>query len=295
VINGAQTIASSAWFVKNNPGHDISHARVSFTLIKSDASTDFGKVVTLARNHQSPVLFSDFAALDNEQERLRRELAYLGIHYAFKPGAIDAKSSPDHIRIDEAVQALAMFQADPRFVVWLKKPAQLLDTTSAQYKALFVPTMTPFDLANAVRFNRYVMKRLSTEAEQASGPERLAYRHGNYAVAWVLAKRVRQAVTSPILIDEAKVEKELSIPFDQLRQTHWTKTQAMIASKGPLALFRNQTDVIPLVESIAIDNYGLSTDPVVDHKKKQQKAGQPYPEDLFAYLVSKAPQIGNLS
>jgi hypothetical protein len=69
----------------------------------------------------------------------------------------------------------------------------------------------------------------------------------------------------------------------------------MIASKGPLALFRNQTDVIPLVESIAIDNYGLSTDPVVDHKKKQQKAGQPYPEDLFAYLVSKAPQIGNLS
>jgi hypothetical protein len=134
---------------------------------------------------------------------------------------------------------------------------------------------------------------MNDEAGHAAGQERLAYRHGAFAVSWVLAKRVRNAALAPVLVDQTKLEAQLSAPFDQLRQTHWNLTKAM--GKGPLALFRNQTDVTPLVEKIAIEHYGLATDPVVGHKQSQQKSGPPYPEDLFAYLVSKAPQIGNLS
>jgi hypothetical protein len=87
----------------------------------------------------------------------------------------------------------------------------------------------------------------------------------------------------------------LSVAFDELRQVCWNKTKSAILFKGPLALFRNQTDVIPLLQEIMIDHFGLGSDSVVEHKRKQQKTGQPFPEDLFAYLVSKAPQIGNLS
>jgi hypothetical protein len=295
VINGAQTIASSAKFVADNATRDISSAKVSFTLIKSDTNASFGKEVTRARNHQNPVLFSDFAALDDEQERLRRELAYIGIHYAFKPGIHDhTASGVTHIRMDEAAQALAMFQSDPRYIVWLKKdPAQILDTTSVQYKALFAPGRTPFQVANAVRVSRYVVKRMNDEAEHATGQDRLVYRHGVFAVAWVLAKQVRNASMAPILIDQQKLEAQVSAPFDQLRQTHLNLTKAI--GKGALALFRNQTDVTPLVEKVAIEHYGLGTDSVVAHKQKQQKAGEAYPEELFTYLVSKAPQIGNLS
>ena len=294
VVNGAQTIATSAQFVADSAGSDISTAKVSFTLIKSDADTEFGKQVTRARNHQTPVLFSDFAALDDRQETLRRELAYLGIHYAFKPGVLDTAASANHIRIDDAAQALAMFQIDPRYIVWLKKePAQLLDMNSVQYKDLFAQTVTPFQVANSVRFLRYVVKRMTAEAAHAEGLERLAYKHGTYVAAWILAKRVRDAAIAPVLIDEKKLEAQLSAPFDQLRQTHWNLTRAV--GKGPLALFRNQTDVTPLVEKIAIEHYALGADPVVGHKQKQHKPGQPYPEDLFAYLAAKAPQIGNLS
>ena len=164
---------------------------------------------------------------------------------------------------------------------------------SVQYKDLFAPTVTPFQVANSVRFLRYVVKRMTAEAAHAEGLERLAYKHGTYAAAWILAKRVRDAAIAPVLIDEKKLEAQLSAPFDQLRQTHWNLTRAV--GKGPLALFRNQTDVTPLVEKIAIEYYALGADPVVGHKQKQHKPGQPYPEDLFAYLAAKAPQIGNLS
>lgn len=304
VINGAQTIASAAKFIADNKGSDISAAKVSLTLIKADADGEFGKSVTRARNHQNPVLLSNFAALDDEQERLRRDLAYLGIHYAYKAEAPDGSNDEKRIRIDEAAQALAMLQGDPRYVVWVKKePAQLLDTTSEQYKALFTPNVTAFELANAVRFNRYVQSRMATEVWSASGQERLAYKHGIYALAWVLGKRVRDAINGAALLDDAKVKASMSKPFDQLRQTLWDQTKAAtlfsagppaLYSKGPLALFRNQTDVVPLLERILIADYGLGADPVLEHKRKLYKAGQAYPQELFAYLVSKAPQIGNL-
>ncbi len=71
VINGAQTIASSARFAQENPDSDISPAKVMLTLIQADEDGDFGKSVTRARNHQNPVLLANFAALDDEQERLR--------------------------------------------------------------------------------------------------------------------------------------------------------------------------------------------------------------------------------
>jgi hypothetical protein len=238
-------------------------------------------------------LLANFAALDDEQERLRRDLAYLGIHYAYKAEAADGVIDHTRIRIDEAAHALAMLQPDPRYVVWLKKePAQLLDTTSDQYKALFSSTLTAFQLANAVHLNRYVQNRMATEARSATGQEHLIYKHGGYAVAWVIAKRLRGVINGTSLLDAAKIKAALSTPFDQLRQTLYDAASS--ATKGPLALFRNQTDVLPLLQNVLITYYGLSADPVLEYKKKLYKTGEHYPVELFAYLGSKAPQIGNL-
>lgn len=297
IINGAQTIASAAHFMEENNGADISAARVFFTLIKASANDEFGKSVTRARNHQNPVYLSHFVALDDEQERLRRELAHLGIHYAYKAEASDNKADPMRIGVDEAAQALALFHPDPRFVVWLKKePSRLLDMNSEQYKALFSATLSAIKLVNAVRFLRYVQMRLTDEVRAASGQERLTYKHGNHALAWVLAKRVANECQSANLFDETKLRDSIGVAFDQLRQTVWTAVdnRISITFKGPLALFRNQTETIPLLESILIQHYNLGADLVVEIKKKQQKAGQAYPHDLFDYLIAKAPQIGNL-
>lgn len=295
VINGAQTIASSAKFVADNPGADISSAKVSITLIKADADGEFGKQVTRARNHQNPVHFSNFAALDDEQERLRKDLAHLGLQYAYKADS-DISGDPKRIRIDEAAQALALLHPDPRFAIWLKKePALLLDTTSDRYKGLFTDKLSAFQLANAVLLNRYVQARIAQEAAHANGVERLAYRHGNYALAWIFTKQLRAVISGTELLSTPKLKTELSASFDQLRQTHWDKTRLRTLLKGPLALFRNQADVIPLLRDVAVQHFGLTGDAGVEHKKNLHKHAQPYPEELFAYLSQKAPQIGNVT
>ena len=125
VINGAQTISSAAQFVADNPCADISAARVTITLIQADADGSFGKSVTRARNHQNKVESADFLALDDEQERLRRELALLGIHYSYKAEQIDGVVSDTKIKAPEATGELSeLLPSSPVFAT--PKPERLM-------------------------------------------------------------------------------------------------------------------------------------------------------------------------
>lgn len=297
VVNGAQTIASSAKFVSDNPGVSIERARVSITLIQADADGAFGKSVTRARNHQNPVLFTNFVALEDGQERLRRDLAHLGIHYVYKAGAvINPLADPSCIRAEEAAHALALFHPDPRFMVWVKKePASLLDTSSNRYKELFTPELTAFQLANAVFFWRYIENKMLSEA-RGVGPEKLTYKHGGYVFGWVFAKRVMKARNSTDLFNSSKLFSQLSTHADNLRQALWDVTKSRLGSKTPLSIFRNQAYTIPLLIELAIKYYELSSDPAVIAKQTTVSTMQAYPEqELTQYLISKAPQIEGLT
>ena len=110
----------------------------------------------------------------------------------------------------------------------------------------------------------------------------------------MLSKRLQAAADAPALISLSKLQTALSAPFDALRSTHHDQTKANAITKGPLAMFRNQTDVLWLLKHVAKEHYGLAADPVIQHKDVR-KAGQPYQEDLFNYLVQKAPQIGGVT
>lgn len=294
VVNGAQTIASSAKFVADNPTTNIDNARVAITLIQADADGEFGKSVTRARNHQNQVHYSNFVALHEEQERLRRDLAHLNINYAFKAGVPDGNEQ-DRFRAEEAAHALALFHPDPRYIVWLRNEAPtLLDTSSERYKGLFNPQLTAFQLANAVRLARYVVARMTRES-YGYGQEKLTYKHGALAFGWLLAKQVRDERNAPKLFDTKKLETQLSNPADLLRQQLWTRTQAILGSKSPIVIFRTQNRAVPLLSDVMIAQYGLSADPAVVAKQRQQNIKDPYPVDLFNYLISKAPQITGLA
>lgn len=305
VVNGAQTIASSAKFVADNPAANIEGARVSITLIQADGDQEFGKSVTRARNHQNTVVLSNFVALEDEQERLRRDLAHLGIQYAYKAGAADGVPVDKLIRADEAAYALALFHRDPRYVVWLKKePSTLLDTSSDRYKELFTANLTAFQLVNAVRFARYVANKMSIEAK-GTGPEKLTYKHGAFALGWVLAKQVEKARSGTQVFDTAKISATLNVPADTLRQTLWDKTRPLatalndlgllVTIKSPLGIFRSQSYAIPVMRDVLIHHYGLAADPALPALKGQQDPKLAYPVKLFNYLASKAPQITGLA
>lgn len=298
VINGAQTVASSASFVADNPTADISAAVVHATIIQADHDAEFSKRVTRARNLQNPVTAQNFAALDDQQERLRRELAVLGFHYAYKPESFDGAADPKRIRIEEAAQALAIAQPDPRFPAYLKKePGQLLLVEGAPYKVLFTSNLSAYRLLNAVLFSRYVHARMVIEAAvRGAGYEKLTYKHGAFALGFVLAKRLEGVMAGASIIDAAKLKTELSAPFDLARQSLWDAVQKRTAYKGPLAILRNVGDAVPVLRDAMITHYGLGADPAIAPLQAKVTVGEPYPQKaLFDFLSAKAPQIGNIT
>ena len=295
IINGAQTVASTANFLTTHPSADISDARVMLTLIKADAESDFGKEVTRARNTQNDVKEIAFAALDEEQERVRRELLHLDIEYVYRVGETPPGAHPNRIMVAEAVQALALLELDPRYPVYMKRSLTDFQRTDGEpYRQIFSQALSSMRLANAVAVYRYIKRQVAASARAAGPGERLAYRHGEYAMGFVFAKQFRAAIDGAALIDPAKLPTVGGALYDQLRQHQWDIMQS-ITGQGPLALSKNQDRVFEIIRRLMTRQYGLNGDPAIKALRAKSTLGQPYPVDLFKYLASKATQIKNVT
>ena len=296
IVNGAQTVASAARFLAEPDSGNIDGARVLVTIITADEDDEFGRSVTRSRNHQNTVKTADFTALDPEQERLRRELALLGIRYAYQAEAQD-HADASVIRVEEAAYALAMLGPDPRLPVMAKRSATNLQLVGEYpYNAIFTPALTAYQLRNAIDAFRYIMTRMGEEASAAADQqERLAYRHGAYVLAFILMKRMRGVIDGQARMDTQKLAAAAGPVLDGLRQKLWDETTPLLGERGPLAIFRNQADVNTILRLAITANFGLDGDAALPALLAIDTTNQPYPERLFQYLSNKAPQIGNLT
>lgn len=293
IINGAQTVASAAEFVRQYPGKSIDDAKVMLTLIKASADGQFGKSVTKARNHQNPVQTANFASLDENQERLRQEISHLGFDYHYRPEAL--ATGPEAITLDEALRAMASQQNDPRYAVWLKsEPVRLANPDSTEYQALFTVALTGVTLVNAALCHRAI-RNLVVGYEQnapARSQERLTYRHGVHIITTVMMKRLRNRIGAAAVIDPATIPALISQPLDQLRQQTFDLGRQRLILEGPLAYFRNQGNVAAFLADLMETHFALAADPAIAPLRNIQNAADAYPRKrLIDYLSSRAPQL----
>jgi len=295
IINGAQTVAAAAEFVRQHPERSIDDAKVMLTLINAPADGPFGKRVTKARNHQNPVQTANFASLDEKQERLRQEIAHLGFDYHYRPEALT--TGPAAITLDEALRALASQQHDPRYAMWLKsEPARLANPDSVEYQALFTATLPGAALVNAVLCHRAI-RALVVDYERRAPPrsqERLIYRHGIHVITAVMMKRLRNRIGAAAVVDVAAIDALLSLAdtLDQLRQQAFNLGQERLTFEGPLAYFRNQSNVTAFQADLMETHFALTADPAIAPLRNIQTAADVYPRKrLLDYLSSRAPQL----
>lgn len=292
IVNGAQTVASAAEFVRQHPSKSIDDAKVMLTLIKAPADGPFGRRVTKARNHQNPVQAANFASLDENQERLRQEIALLDFTYHYRPEA--AVSGSHAITLDEALRALASQQNDPRYAVWLKsEPGRLTDPESAEYKALFPASLTGVALVNAVLCHRTIRKLVvGYEQGASSRSEKLICRHGLYVIATVMMKRLHRRINAATIMNFDEISSLISGPLDQLRQQTVNLGGQRLTHKGALAYFRSQGDVVAFLDQLMERYFGLSSDPALNSLRNSQGANENYPRQrLFDFMINRAPQI----
>ncbi len=270
IVNGAQTVASAAQFVNENPDADISKAKVMVTIINTGNEV-FHKEVTKARNLQNPVDLANFAALDDTQERLRQEMALFGVHYQYRPQQA-AGAGIRSISIDSLSKALACLQSDIRTPYRLKvEPSQYTNQVSDSYKAIFTSELQGATAVNVV--NCYAaIQDLCVQAERSSpSPDKLVYRHFNYCIAVLLMAQFKDSIILPEIKSEQEFKGLISHPFDELRQKFLDSFNALAFGSAPHAYFKRLTDTSQLMKTVWIDHLNLAQDPAVISKLQRQR------------------------
>ncbi len=290
VVNGAQTISSAAQFIEQNPEADISAAQVMVTIINT-GSNDFHKQVTKARNLQNPVDLSNFAALDDNQERLRQEIALFGVNYQYRPQRQLISGIPS-LTIDNLVKALACYHPDIRYPARLKSEAkQFTDFESDTYKSLFSLELTGHKALNIYTVFE-VVNELTVAAERgASSPEKLIYRHCGYALASILMKMLRSKIDAPNTLQADDVKVWLSSPFDEIRQEFSNQYDLVALGAAPHAFFKRISDTSKLINKVWIEHQGLQGDGAVTALLGRLSRDDPHNQRLFNVLKNRAAQL----
>lgn len=251
VVNGAQTVGSIITAL-SSPSSTASPARVLVRLISLEGCPpNFGSEVTRAANTQNKIEKRDFAALDEEQTRLRSELLLsLGKDYVFRTG--DRPPSPENgCTLDEAAVALACANADITYCMTAKREVSRLyeDIKKPPYSVLFNSSLTALKLWRAVDVLRRVDTFLKGAAASKDGKERLVAIHGNRLLLHLVFKALGNNV-----FDGDGAEAEMArIPVVAEERLSAITAEILLNYSGsyPGQLFKNITKCKQIVIAVA--------------------------------------------
>jgi hypothetical protein len=267
IVNGAQTagaIANAALSGEISPD-----AKVFITVIEIGAQVDdIGLRITRARNYQNVVRGIDFAALDPEQERLRQELALVGITYYYRPSAEARTRRDDAVTLEEAVVAMACLSfpvlssndiarlRGPNhavdFVVTAKNEVgRLWDQGGSYYVRLFDNRTSGLSICRLVQIFRFIDQILAaTERSENGYHRRMFFRHGRFFIMAFVAHQSADVIgrAEPTLSLADKTL--LSQRTNELAEMVYAESRSLQAIKGYLSIFRNLTDSQTLADSV---------------------------------------------
>jgi hypothetical protein len=192
VVNGAQTVGCIGAASLADP-ESVEKARVAAKFISlENCPSDFSSMVTRAANTQNRIELRDFAALDPEQDRLRKEMLLdSGKEYALKTG--DVEPSPENgCSITEATVALACSQNDPALAVQAKREISKLweNIGKPPYKLLFNSGLTGLRLWRTVEILRAIDTELRSMQSTSTGYNRNVAVHLNRLIAHLVFTRL---------------------------------------------------------------------------------------------------------
>jgi hypothetical protein len=250
VVNGAQTVGSIISALSVPP--TTSTARVMVRLISLEGCPpDFGFEVTRATNTQNRIDKRDFAALDQEQLRLRSEmLLSLGKEYVYRTG--DRAPLPDKgCTLDEAAVALACANSDITYCMIAKREVSRLyeDIEKPPYTILFNSGLSALRMWRAVDVLRGIDVFLKDAQANKEGKERLVAVHGNRLLLFLVFRKLPSSVFD---LDNADTEMTKVPDFAADRLSRLTaEILKNYSASYPGQLFKNITKCKAIASAIA--------------------------------------------
>ena len=191
IVNGAQTVSTIGTFEEND-AEKLDSLHIPFRVISLEGADEhLGERITKANNRQNRIENSDFVSFDEEQIRLRDELAIEGINYQISRSNSNVRNQSSFDLI-EAFTSLACASDDVGVVVQLKREIGKLweDLNKAPYKQLFNRNTSGQFLYNSVRVQRLIDKVIDEIQTTQTGREQGVMIHGNRILSMMIFKDI---------------------------------------------------------------------------------------------------------
>jgi AIPR protein len=253
VVNGAQTVGCIGEVAVSAPDA-LLNARVGVRLISlANCPEEFGTDISRAANTQNRIERRDFAALDPEQERLRRELLLeLGKSYFYKSGDTPGAQS-EGCTIEEATVALACANQDASLAVQAKREIGKLweDIARAPYKLLFNGSVTALRMWRLVEILRRVDATLKEEQDARVGRERMVAVHGNRLILQQVFRVIGVDAFDDPQLDFEGISSKARSATPRVLDLLFKHVETEFPGAYPNSLFKNATKCKTLSEKMA--------------------------------------------
>lgn len=244
VVNGAQTISSLARVTEDSKLADV-RVPVRVILLKG-APAGFGGEVTRTNNLQNRIEPRDFVAQDDEQKRLRQEMAIEGVEYQFVRSE-ESVASQNSCELVEVTTALACASSDASLAVQVKTGVSsrfFADLTKPPYRTIFNPSLSGAQAYNTVVVQRAIdawIEQKKREIQKKSGQGWGVLIHGNRILAAAVFSRIGdKQLTQPI---ESFSKALASLNVEPLCEQVYTKMVSAVQTHYPAkflaVLFKN--------------------------------------------------------
>lgn len=246
VVNGAQTISTIGRFAEKEPGHSLDKCFVQIRVVSLEAADDnFGDEITKTNNRQNKIDNRDFVSQDQEQKRIKTELAVDGIQYVIMRSD-EVFSDALSFNLHESTTALACASLDIAIIVQLKGQIGKIwdDLTKPPYKLLFNSGTTGMYVWRCVQISRMIEGELLViEKSYSLLREQKIVRYGNRLIAGLVFREIDpQNLNDP----SKEISKIASDKFiKEMAKTYTQKVvdyvQKEYANSMIPNLFKNQT------------------------------------------------------
>jgi AIPR protein len=209
---------------------------------------DLGRRITRYANTQNEVSSQDFAFLDPQQHRLRRELQVLGLEYILRSAEVPTSKDSSKV-IDVRRTAIALASPNIGHTVVAKREVSRLFSDPAVYPALFNDQTDPLRLSRAVTIVAKVDELLDVIERETDGIQAGVAVHGRRVIAHLVMRRVGDmALKDPGTdLDELLSELETEV------KDHVQKLKDVFPPNAyPGNVFKNQSRVIELVRAAGL-------------------------------------------
>jgi hypothetical protein len=193
VVNGAQTISTIGRFAEKEPDHSLDKCFVQIRVVSLEsADENFGDEITKTNNRQNKIDNRDFVSQDQEQKRIKTELAVDGVQYVIMRSD-EVFSDTLSFDLHESTTALACASLDIAVIVQLKGQIGKIwdDLTKPPYKLLFNPGTTGIYVWRCVQISRMIESELlMIEKSYGTLREQKIVRYGNRLIAGLVFREI---------------------------------------------------------------------------------------------------------